>query len=208
LSEIYLQQNDFDNALPLLDRLEEQAYEAENVLYAKSNLMRGYYETESYELAIEYGRKILLIGKLNTDLENDVKKIIARSSFKIEDYVSAEDYYADIKETAKGELKAEVLYHLAFFKREFNDYEASNKIVQDLIADFSAYKYWAVKSYVLMGKNYASLDDIYQATFVLENVIKNFPQFEDIITEAKEALTEIKAKEAKKNGSVKSNEKN
>jgi tetratricopeptide (TPR) repeat protein len=208
LSEIYLKENKFESALPLLDRLEQEAYEAENVLFAKSNLMRGYYETEAYELAIEYGRKILLIGKLNTELENDVKKIIARSSFKIEDFINAEDYYADIEETAKGELKAEVLYHLAFFKREFEDYEESNKIVQDLIANYSSYKYWAVKSYVLMGKNYASIDDIYQATFVLENVIKNFPQFEDIAIEAEEALINIKAKEAKKNGSIKSNEDN
>lgn len=206
LSEIYLKDNKFENALPLLDRLEQEAYEAENVLFAKSNLMRGYYETEAYELAIEYGRKILLIGKLNTNLENDVKKIIARSSFKIKDFVNAEDYYADIEETAKGELKAEVLYHLAYFKRKFEDFEASNKIVQDLIANYSSYKYWAVKSYVLMGKNYASIDDIYQATFVLENVIKNFPQFEDIAIEAEEALINIKAKEAKKNGSIKSNE--
>jgi tetratricopeptide (TPR) repeat protein len=206
LSDIFLTDNKFENALPLLDRLEQEAHEAQNVLFAKSNLMRGYYETEAHELAIEYGRKILLIGKLNTELENDAKKIIARSSFIIEDYINAEDYYADIEETAKGELKAEVLYHLAFFKREFQNFEESNKIVQDLIANYSSYKYWAVKSYVLMGKNYASIDDIYQATFVLENVIKNFAQFEDITIEAEEALINIKTKEAKKNGSIKSEE--
>lgn len=31
-----------------------------------------------------------------------------------------------------------------------------------------------------MGENYYALNDIYQATFVLENIIKNFKEFEDI----------------------------
>ena len=53
-----------------------------------------------------------------------------------------------------------------------------------------------------MGKNYYGLKDIYQATFVLENVIKNFKQYEDIIKEAKEELTKIKENEAKTNNSV------
>ena len=202
LSDIFLKSNHFKRALPLLERLEQEAHLAENVLFAKSNLMKGYYETKAYKQAIEYGHKILLIGKISTGFENDAKKIIARSSFKIDDFTNAESYYASIKNTAKGELKAEVLYHLSFFKRKHKEYEKSNKIIKDLIAKHASYKYWAVKSYVLMGKNYASLNDIYQATYVLENVIKNFSQFKDIIKEADKALRTIKPKQAKKNSSV------
>ena len=77
-----------------------------------------------------------------------------------------------------------------------------NKIVQNLIADYSAYKYWGVKSYVIMAKNYYNLKDAYQATFILENVIKNFTQFDDIIKEAKAELDQIKENEAKTNNSV------
>ena len=39
-----------------------------------------------------------------------------------------------------------------------------------------------------MGKNYYGLKDVYQATFVLENVIKNFKQYEDIVNEAETEL--------------------
>ena len=53
-----------------------------------------------------------------------------------------------------------------------------------------------------MGKNYYGLKDVYQATFVLENVIKNFKQFEDIITDAEAELDKIKENEAKTNNSV------
>jgi hypothetical protein len=53
-----------------------------------------------------------------------------------------------------------------------------------------------------MAKNYYSLKDAYQATFILENVIENFAQFEDIIKEAQLELTTIKEKEAKTNNSI------
>ena len=53
-----------------------------------------------------------------------------------------------------------------------------------------------------MGKNYYGLKDVYQATFVLENIIKNFTQFEDIVEEAKKELRKIKENEAKTNNSV------
>jgi len=53
-----------------------------------------------------------------------------------------------------------------------------------------------------MAKNYYGLEDVYQATYVLENIIKNFSQFEDIIAEAQKELNDIKVKEDKKNNSV------
>ncbi|ARV08004.1 hypothetical protein BTO04_06840 [Polaribacter sp. SA4-10] len=202
LSQIYLQKNEFDNALPLLDRLEQEAYSKENVLFAQSNLMKGYYETEAYDFAIAYAKKIVQKDKLESSLEYDAKTTIARASFKTDDLITAEEFYIEIERNATGELKAESLYFNAFFKNQQKEYLKSNKIVQKLIANYSAYKYWAVKSYVIMGKNYYGLKDVYQATFVLENVIKNFNQFEDIIKDAQTELDEIKENEAKTNNSV------
>ncbi|WP_299670190.1 tetratricopeptide repeat protein [uncultured Polaribacter sp.] len=208
LSQIYLEQNEFNNALPLLDRLEQVAYISENILFAQSNLMKGYYETEAYDLAIVYAKKILQKDKLDTQVENDAKLIIARSSIKNEDISTAEAYYTAIEKTANGALKAEALYYNAYFKNQQKEYESSNKIVQKLIATYAAYKYWAVKSYVIMGKNYYDLNDIYQATFVLENVIKNFKEFDDIVKEAQIELNTIKENEAKTNNSVTPEKKN
>lgn len=202
LSQIYLEKDEFNNALPLLDRLEQEAYATENVVFAQSNLMKGYYETEAYDLAIEYAKKILLRDKLDKTLEYDAKIIIARAAFQDEDYLTAEEYFTEIERNATGELKAEALYYNAFFKNQQKDYAESNKVVQKLIANYSAYKYWAVKSYIIMGKNYYGLKDVYQATFVLENIIKNFKQYEDLVTEAENELNTIKTNEAKTNNSV------
>jgi tetratricopeptide (TPR) repeat protein len=208
LSQIYLQKEDFDSARPILERLEQEAYITENILYAQSNLMKGYSKTKSYTLALAYAKKILAKNKLDTNVKLDAKIIIARISFINVDLVTAEEYYKEVEKEATGELKAETLYYSAYFKNIENEYEASNKVVQELIADYSAYKYWGVKSYVVMAKNYYRLKDAYQATFILENVIKNFTQFDDIVKEAKAELTTIKKNEAKTNNSISPQNKN
>ena len=206
LSQIYLFKKELDNAIPLLKRLEQEANSPTNILYAESNLMQGYYKTRSYGLAMEYAKKILAREKLDKLLKNDAQIIIARSAFKNEDFQTAKAYYAEVTKNATGALKAESLYYNAFFKNKEKAYESSNKIVQKLIADYSAYKYWGVKSYIIMAKNYDGLEDAYQATYVLENIIENFKEFDDVIVEAQTTLDKIKANEAKINRSVKQEE--
>ena len=202
LSQIFLEKDEFNNALPLLKRLEQEAYTTANILFSQSNLMKGYYETESFDLALEYGKKILLKDKLDPKLENDAKIIIARTSLKNDDFYTAEEYYTELEINASGVLKAEALYFNAFFKNQQKEYAEANKVVQDLIANYSSYKYWAVKSYIIMGKNYYGLKDVYQANFVFENIIKNFKQFKDLVEEAQIELKKIKENEAKTNNSV------
>lgn len=202
LSQIYLEKEDFKKALPLLKRLEQEGYVLENILFAQSNLMKGYYKTSEYGIAIAYAQKMLQKEKIDTAIENDAKMIIARSSIQNKDFSTAEEYYSQLEETATGNLKSESLYYKAYFKNIEKEYQQSNAVVQELIANYSAYKYWAVKSYVLMGQNYFGLKDVYQATFVLENVLKNFSEFKDIIKEARTVLSVIRDPEAKPNATV------
>jgi hypothetical protein len=96
------------------------------------------------------------------------------------------------------------LYYSAYFTNKKKEYDVSNKIIQTITSDFSTYKYWGAKSFIIMAKNYYALEDSdpYQATYILENIIKNFSQFSDIINDAKSELKKIKLKESKTNNSV------
>ena len=208
LSQIYLQQQEISKALPLLERLEQEGYVLENILFAQSNLMKGYYEMETYDLAIVYAQKILQKEKTDTALLNDAKIIIARASIKNKDFITAKEYYSQLEKSTTGNLKSEALYYNAYFKNMEKEYEQSNAIIQELIANYSNYTYWAVKSYLIMGENYYGLKDIYQATFVLENVIQNFSEFNDLVIDARSALSAIRKKEEKINASTIQEKKN
>lgn len=202
LALIYLKKEDWDNATPLLIRLEQEANYPQNTIFAQSNLMKGYYQTNQFKKAVIYAEKVLKKDKLDETVVSDAKIIIARSAFKTGNLKTAETYYKEVENNANGELKAEALYYSAFFKNQNKKYKESNKVVQKLIADYATYKYWGVKSYVIMAKNYYGLKDAYQSTYILENIIKNFTQFEDVISEANKELTLIKKNEAKTNESV------
>jgi tetratricopeptide (TPR) repeat protein len=202
LSQIYLEDEKWENATPLLIRLEQEANYPQNILFAQSNLMKAYYQDNIFEKAVEYAEKVLQKDKLDENVEFDAKIIIARSAFKTDDLQRAEEFYNEVERNASGELKAEALYYNAYFKNQNKKYKESNKVVQKLIADYSTYKYWGVKSYVIMAKNYYGLKDAYQATYILENIIKNFSQFDDVLLDAKKELTNIKNNEAKTNESV------
>ena len=131
--------------------------------------------------------------------------IVARSAIKAGDDAKAKKAYAEVQKTATGELAAEALYYDAYFKNKAGNYEASNAAMQILAKDFSGYKRWGAKGLVLMAKNFDQLDDAYQATYILDNVIKNFQKYPEIVDEAKAELSRIKTKEAKTNSSVETN---
>ncbi|CAL2104835.1 Tetratricopeptide repeat-containing protein [Tenacibaculum sp. 190524A02b] len=202
LAQIYLDNDDWKNGMTVLQQLEKEANYPQNIIFAQSNLMKGFYKGKQYDNAITYAEKVLGYGKLDTKVAEDAQIIIARAAFETNDFITAEEYFNEVNKKATGKLKAECLYYNAFFLNDQKTYEDSNKAIQDLIANYSNYKYWGVKSYVIMAKNYYALKDAYQATYILESIIKNFPQFKDVIEEAKNELTSIKNKEAKTNESV------
>ncbi|WPY99333.1 tetratricopeptide repeat protein [Christiangramia sp. OXR-203] len=205
LSEIYLEKKDYAQALPLLEKLETQADNNKNVVFAQQNLMKSYYETGNFAKANVYAEKVLSNATADTEARNDARIMVARAAIKSGDESKARSAYKEVQKTATGELGAEALYYDAYFKNRDKNFEASNAAVQILAKDFSGYKMWGAKGLVLMAKNFYALGDAYQATYILENVIKNFQKYPDIVSEAKAELSKIKAQEAKTNSSVETN---
>jgi len=146
---------------------------------------------------------VLKNPKLEDRIKSDAYIIIARSAIKTNNEEKAREAYAEVEKIASGELKAEALYYNAYFQNKDGSYRVSNEIVQTIAADYSSHKYWAAKGLIVMATNYYELDDAYQATYILESVVKNFGQFSDVVEEATTKLNQIKTEEAKTNESVK-----
>ncbi len=203
LSLVYLEKDNWLAAIPLLERLEKEADLPQNIIFAQSNLMKGFYTEKNYKKAVDYAELVLNNPKLEDRIKSDAYIIIARSAIKTNNEIKAREAYAEVEKIASGELKAEALYYNAFFESQDGSYRVSNEIVQTIAADYSIYKYWAAKGLIVMATNYNELDDAYQATYILESVIKNFGEFNDVIEEASAKLSQIKTEQAKTNESVK-----
>ena len=203
LALVLLENNNWQRAIPVLERLENEADLPQNITFAQSNLMKGYYENKNYSKAVAYAETVLKNSKLENRIKSDAQIIIARSAIKTNNETKARNAYKEVEKIASGELKAEALYYNAYFENKDGSYRVSNQIVQKIASDYSAYKYWASKGLIIMANNYYELNDAYQATYILESVIKNFSQFDDVVSEATTALNKIKTEEAKTNESIK-----
>ena len=202
VAQFYLEKDNWEKALPLLNKLEAQTDNGQHIIFAQSNLMKGNYALKNYNKAVEYAEIIMKIEKIDPKIISDAKIIIARSAFETQDYNKAQDYFKEVENSATGELKAEAIYYDAYFKNDEGNYKLSNKSVQKLASDFSVYKYWGGKGLIIMAKNFYELEDAYQATYILESVVSKFSDYKDVVDEAKAELNKIKTKEAKTNSSV------
>ena len=135
-------------------------------------------------------------------MKNDAQLIIARSAIKTGNESKAKEAYAAVEKAASGSVAAEALYYNAYFKHKEGQFEASNTVIQKLAKDYSSYKLYSAKGLVVMAKNFYALNDAFQATYILESVISNFPEFDDVVNEAKSELRRIKSEEAKTNSSI------
>ncbi|NEV93389.1 tetratricopeptide repeat protein [Psychroflexus sp. YR1-1] len=206
LSQIYLSNENYEKAITTLSRLEKEASFSQNVLFAQSNLMKAYYEIKNYDQALAYAELILSKDISDEEVMSDALVFIARSSLKTGDEARAESAYQEVLEMATGKLKAEALYYDAYFKNKAEAYEASTAVVQDLTKNYSRYREFGVKGLLLMAKNFNALGDNYQATYILENIIKNFQSYPEVISEAEELLQSIKTDAAETNSSVEVNQ--
>lgn len=202
LAEIYLKKSNTEKSINVLKRLETEADFPQNITFAQSNLMKSYYDSKDFQNAVVYAEKVLANPKTDDKVKSDAQIIIARSAIQTGDQAKARAAYAKLQTIARGELAAEALYYDAYFKNKDGKYEASNAAVQKLSKDYSGYKYFGAKSLVVMAKNFYGLKDSFQATYILDSVIKNFTAFPEIITEAQTELAAIKAQEAQTNSSI------
>jgi TolA-binding protein len=202
LCEIHLKKDDFNKAVPVLQRLETEADFPQNVTFAQANLMRAYYDQKEYPNAVVYADKVLANPKTDNKIKSDAQIIVARAAIQVNDEAKARVAYAKLLTIAKGELAAEALYYDAYFKNKDGKYEDSNKTVQKLAKDFSGYKYFGAKGLIVMAKNYYQMKDNFSATSILDSVIKNFSTYTDVVDEAQTELKIIKGEAAKTNSSL------
>ncbi len=199
LADFQLQNSQWAKAVPYLERLEILSNSPDDLIFAQSNLMKAYYNNHQTNSAIEYAGKVLNNTKSSQQMKHDAQVIIARASMDEGDESKSRIYYGKLSREAGGKIAAEALYYVAFFQNKDQKYDRSNKTIANLTKKYAKYKYWAAKALVLMARNTYAKGDAFNATYILESVIKNFKQYPDVVQEAQDLLQQIKQKEGQKN---------
>lgn len=77
LSQLYLDDQNTNKAIPLLKRLENESNVSQNITYAQSNLMKIYYEMKDYSETISYAEKVLSAKGVDNRIKSDAHIMIA-----------------------------------------------------------------------------------------------------------------------------------
>ncbi|MGV6846325.1 MAG: tetratricopeptide repeat protein [Lutibacter sp.] len=205
LSLIYLKENNWLLAQPLLSKLEKIATNSDNLDYAKLNLMKSYFELKQYEKAEKFAKILIQSYKRNIKIKNDAQLILARSAIRNKNFNQAKESYSFLENSSNNAIKVEALYYKSFFENSNKQFQESNNTIKKIVKTYASYKQWVAKSLLIMAANYHQLNDAFQAAYILENIIKNFSDYPEITNQAKSDLKEIKKEQAKTNQSVKVN---
>ena len=166
--------------------------------------MKIAYEQDDFSAALNYAQ--IILDNPNTDdfIKSDAQIITARCALALGDEDLARLAYTKVATSNTMAYAAEAKYYDAFFQNKDEAFAQSNELIQELIQQYPSNKTFAGKGLILMAKNYYALDDAFQATYILESVIKNFTSFEVLKTEATQLLETYERELSKSNASIES----
>jgi len=199
LSQIYLENENWDLASPLLLRLETDSKNLKNISYAQSNLMKYYFVKENYQQALLYTYKVLDTKNSTEQAITDAYVFGARSAIFMNKLDRAKKYYTKLETIGKGEVLAEANYYKALWLHYDKNYKESNAQIQILASKYQTYKYWGIKGLLLMAQNFHELEDDFQADFILKNIIENAEDFPTVMKKAEELLEVYASDKIEKN---------
>ncbi|MFT7113369.1 MAG: tetratricopeptide (TPR) repeat protein [Candidatus Azotimanducaceae bacterium] len=192
-SEISYYLNNYPAALDYFLTLEQMAELPANRATARKGIMRCYNYLKKYPEALGYANLVLMDEKLDPEERQEAHVIKARGSYKLEDFKTALVEYKLTVNMADNALKAEALYHIAEMEYRKGLYEKAKEGAFALIEKMPDFPVWKAKSLILLSRCYWKLEDVFNANYILDQLISNSNDTE-IIEEA-QALKALIAEE-------------
>ncbi len=139
---------------------------------ANAGLMRSAYKLEDFTEAAVYADIVSGTETSDADLALEARRVGALSKYKLARFEQALPAFVQLRNTAEGEIKAEAMYHIALIRYAQNEYDATKETVNALISELPSFKAYKVKALLLLARNYWKQEDIFQANYILDFVIK------------------------------------
>ena len=189
--QIYLAQNNNAEAKKYLDSLRNSS----NVNirnFANVELMKIYADEKNFNQAEKLADAVIANTKNSASVIETAKVIKARSLMNAGKDKDAQAAYTALEKSSNSEVAAESLYAKAWYQNKAKSYKASNETIFKIANNYASEDYWGAKALVLMAKNYLGLKDNYQASYTCDQIIANYQDFPEIVSEAKEVKKQIK----------------
>lgn len=180
----------YNNAYKHYKGLEENAQNNTNINFALEGQMKSSYYINNYADAIEAANKLLRNNKVSNQQIIESHYILGKAYFEQNNKSMAKQEFAVASKLAKNEIGAESKYYNALLEYEEGNYKKAEKLVFELVDQFSSYDYWVANSFILLADVYVKLDNVFQAKQTLQSIIDNY-EGPELGAVAKRKLQEI-----------------
>lgn len=162
---------------------------------ANAGIMRTAYKMDDANEAAVYADLIIATESTDADLLVEARRISALSKYKLGQLAQAKTTFVSLRTTTDGEIKAEAMYHIALIQHAEENYPAAKETINTLISELPSFKEYKIKTLLLLAKNYWRQNDIFQANYILDFVIKTdfSPQSVQKAKELKQQITDAEA---------------
>jgi len=199
-AEILYKSKDYEKALAMFQKLEENAENKANMTEAITGQMRCQYYTGNHGLAIMNGQRLLLQDDLSHGLMAEANLITGNSARTLNRPELARSSYSETIRLSQGEYGAEALFGLAEMSFQDKDYKNAEKYIFKLTGDYASYDYWVAKAFILLSDVYLKTGNTFQAEQTLQSIIDNYDG-QDLKKIAGEKLAQLEQLEGIQPGS-------
>lgn len=191
LAQIYLSNQKYDEAKTELESLVNSSNPSIKN-FAHLELMKIHALENDLSNAERHANQVLQNPKNSTAVIESAKIIKARQLMNNNKDKEAQKIFSALEKSSNPEVAATALYAKAYYQNKAKAYKASNETIFKLANNYASEDYWGAKALLVMVKNYIGLKDKYQASYTIDQVLANYQDFSDIITEAKQIKKDIK----------------
>jgi TolA-binding protein len=194
LAEISYNNGDYKTAATNYRRLERLAGNRRQQIDAWAGLMDTYYRRQQFDSTIYYANQLTNQSGAAAHLMSKALLLKGKVALTRKQYSEATTFLRQTVDLAKDENAAEAYYLIAYVQHLQEQYKESVETLFGYNAQFSAFKFWLGKSFILIAENYLKMGESFQAKETLRSIIENATE-PAIVEEAKKRLAEIQQQE-------------
>lgn len=173
-ADILYSNKDFNKALKMYERLEENAENPENMNLSLLGQMRCNSKIGNYGVAIQQAQRLQSTERLTPDMIAETHLAIGNAALELQRYDMAKSAFDKVIINNQGEMAAEALYGLSLTAFRQKDYKTAEKNIFKLSSDYASYDYWVAKSFILLADVYLETGNEYQARQTLQSIVDNY----------------------------------
>jgi TolA-binding protein len=197
-----LQYNDenYVKALAYFERYAKVSNSGNNLLEARTGIMRCQYKLANYQAVVDQANLILGSEKVSDIQKRETNYKLAMSYYNLGNKDKAFPILKQLSSDTNSGEGAEAKYLVCEIWYEKQKLKEAENEIMDFIDKNSPHQYWLAKSFILLSDIYLKNNDEFQAKHTLKSIIENYPEQNDgILDLTRRKLQVIEAGEATQN---------